>query len=352
MAKADKSVIDLALDEAEEIIAAKAEVKADEEPEAEAEVAPEPEPVEESDQEAKEEPVESQAQPEPEAVEAEPVAEPVGIEPPRFWSAEKKAIFAKAPQEVQQAVLEYEKQRTEWANRLATESEQGRTYRQKVEESFAPYAETLKAAGISDPIDAAKQLLEWNSVFEKDPVSGVLSLMQENGLTLEDLQQGGFQAAPQGPQYQDPRIEKALSEAAEAKKLAQEQLELVQQQQQQRFMAEVERFKTGKDSAGNVRKSFAEMYAPQISQMAEQIQRTTPNVSLHDALEHAYEEVLSSARRAFGVTTQAQQIQPAKAKAAASSVVGAPSNGGVAKKPKAKSIEEALDMAEEQLGLR
>jgi hypothetical protein len=337
MAK-DKNVIDEALDSAEELIADK---KSDQEPEA-----AEPEPKAE----------------EPEVVEPEveaPIAEPEseaepGIEPPRFWSAEKKALFAKAPLEVQQAVLEYEQQRTEWANRLASESEQGRSYRQKVEETFKPYQERLKAEGISDPIQAAAQLLEWNEAFEKDPVSGVISLMQENGITLEDLygviNSGGSNALPPNNSYRDPRIEQALAEAAEAKKLASEQMQLIQAAQQQAFLSEIERFKNGKDSSGNPRKQFAEMYAPQISQVAEQIQKITPGVTLYDALEHAYEQVLSNAKKAFGVSLA--QPKPEKAKAAASSVMGAPLAGGVVKKPKAKTIDEALDMAEEQLGAR
>lgn len=346
------NIIDSALDSAEELIAERIQIDQEakeveevepaavEKPEAQAEpeesAAPAPEPVADS---------KSAATPE--------VAVEQAIEPPSFWSADRKAIFAKAPKEVQQAVAEYEAKRTEWANSVARDSERGKAVEKRAQEVFAPYAEKLKQNDL-DPFEAAKQLLAWDDAFEKDPLGSIVQLMQENGITPQDLM-NGYQQQPQYPQ--DPRIEQALAEAREAKQFAQQQRELIAQQQQKQFMSEVERFKSEKDSAGNVRKSFAEMYAPQISMRAEAIQKET-GAPLYSSLTQAYEEVLSQARKAFGVSaTQTQSTeqvvaQAKKAQAAASSVVGAPANGAIAKRPKAKTIDEALDRAEERLGLR
>lgn len=353
MAKNDSDVIERALDSAEELLEERAQTEeADEAPEKSAAPATE-EPIA---QEADEEPTKEQSQ-DAEPATTEPVAEPTAqpeqptFEAPKFWAAEKKAIFAKAPREVQQAVLEYEQARTEWASRLATESARGREYEEKVNKTFEPYAEMLQRSEIKDPIEAVGQLLEWNRVFEENPMAGVMELMRDNGITLQDLHHAVTNGGFQEPSPIDPRVEQALNEAKEAKQLAEQQVNWVQQQQQRYFQSEVTRFKEGKDSTGTPRKQFAELYAPQISQMAEAIQRQNPNVQLYDALEHAYETVLTQARSAFGVKP-AQPVSAEKAVAAASNVKGAPVNGVANRKPKAKTIDEALDMAEEQLGIR
>lgn len=354
MSKEDKDLIDRALDAAEEELA----IKAEKEPPAAVEAE-----EEESDQTADESAQESapaekegaeQSEPEPEVPQEE-----LAIEPPQYWSAEKKALFAKAPKEVQQAVAEYEQQRTQWASRIAGESNEGLAWKKKVDEGFAPFAEKLKEDGIADPIEAAVKLLKWNETFETNPIGGLLELMQANGVALEDLQyaiqSGGAYTPPatQANGYQDPRIEKALAEAAEAKRLAEQQVKWVQERQQQETLSEVTRFKTSTDSEGNPRKAFAEMYAPQISMVAEQLQKQNPGMGLYQSLETAYEQVLAQARSMFGASKpQPQKLVPEKAKAAASSVTGAPSSGGTAKKRKVDSIDEALDLAEEQLGLR
>lgn len=340
-------VIDRALDSAEEILAEREQIDQE---------AKEVEKVEPAATKAPE--VEDLENPEAEpTAEAAPIAEtpPVveqAIEPPSFWSADRKAIFAKAPKEVQQAVAEYEAKRTEWANRIASESERGKAVEKRAQEVFAPYVEKLKEGGLQDPFEAAKQLLEWNDSFEKDPLTSIVRLMQENGISPQDL----FNGYQQQPQYsQDPRVEQALAEAKAAKELAEQQRNFIAQQQQKQFMGEVERFKNEKDSAGNVRKSFAEMYAPQISMRAEAIQRET-GAQLYDSLTQAYEEVLGQARKAFGVSAQHSPevvvAQAKKAHAAASSVVGAPANGVATKRPKALTIDEALDRAEERLASR
>lgn len=274
------------------------------------------------------------------------------IELPAFWSAEEKAVVAKAPKEVQKIIATREAQRNEWANRIANETEEGRAIKNRAYETFEPYRLKLQANGIKDPFEATSRLLAWNELFEQDPKTGIADLMHKNGLSAYD-----FINEVETPQYpQDPRIEQALQDAAEAKKAAEEYKAQIDQQKDYVFRSQVNAFKEGKDSAGRNRKQFAEIYAPQISQAFDTIQKSYPNMSFEDTLNHAYEFVLAEATKAFGINgngvAKTNGAQPQKAKAAASSITGAPSNGTVESKPRAKTIDEALDRAEERLGLR
>lgn len=290
-------------------------------------------------------------------VEEAPQSEP--IDAPQFWSAEDKAAFAKAPPEVRAAVQRYEAQRNEWANRVANENKRGKEIEKRASEVFEPYRLKLQANGIKDPLEAADRLLAWNELFEREPKTAIADLMTKNGLSPYDfLQEQGYEELPQ---YNDLRIEQALQEAAEAKKAADEYKAQLEEEKQRILLSTVEQFKNGKDSSGQARKTFAEMHAPQISMAVESIQARNPNMPLDQALNHAYDFVLAETRKALGVqvtpktVTQQVQIQKPqvqKAKAAASSVSGAPTSASLAKKPGAKSIDEALDRAEEAMGLR
>ena len=183
--------------------------------------------------------------------------------------------------------------------------------------------------------------------------------MTKNGLSPYDfLQEQGYEELPQ---YNDPRIEQALQEAAEAKKAADEYKSQLEEEKQRIVLSTVEQFKNAKDSSGQARRAFAEMHAPQISMAVETIQSRNPNMPLDQALSHAYDFVLTETRKALGVQVtpkammqpvQTQKPQVQKAKAAASSVSGAPTSASLAKKPGAKSIDEALDRAEEAMGIR
>lgn len=281
------------------------------------------------------------------------------IDAPAFWPADKKEAFAKAPREVQKAFLEVDAQRNEWANRLANESERGKAIEKRSKEVFEPHRLKLQANGISDPLQAAERLLAWNEIFESNPKVGIADLMRKNGLTPHDF----FEDVAENQYPSDPRIDEAIQNAQEAKQLAEEWKGKLEEQQAQAFQSQVEAFKSGVDTTGQQRKAYAEMYAPQISQAAEAIQKIQPNMPIAEVLHHAYEFAVGEARKAFGVTGKAgqptqpkepQQIiaQARKASAASGSVTGAPSNGAAPLRPRAKSIDEAMDRAEERMGLR
>lgn len=350
--------IDAAMDAAEEEMAAKATEGTPEDtaPEVEKE-APEPE-SKDQEEAAPDQPEENSAAPvdAPASVETEApaVAAPeVGIEAPQFWEAKDKALFAKIPPEARAAIAKYEQQRNDWAYKVQAEADKGKQIERKAAEVFEPYKLKLQANGCRDPLDAAERLLAWNEIFEQDPLAGIKDLMQKNGLTPNDLV-----GSQQDWQPTDPRLEQALAAAEEAKRIAEEQRSQFERQQQQAVLAEVERFKQGKDAQGHTRKAFAEMYSPQITQAAEQIEKLHPGMSLTEVLSHAYDFVKSQAMQSLGVNSVAQPSQqPAgvdvkKAQAAASSIKGAPGTEAGIKKKKARTIDEAFNMAEEQLGLR
>jgi hypothetical protein len=301
--------------------------------------------AQDSDQEADVEQVEA------EGVEVEA---PPSIDPPTFWTAEDKAIFAKAPVEMQTAFLRYEKQRNEWANRVAGEAERGKHIEKRATEVFEPYRLKLQANGIKDPLEAAERLLAWNEIFEQDVRTGIQDLMQKNGLTPYDFMDD---AGQHEQQYQgDPRVDQALQEAQEAKRLLEQYQQQMQTQAQQASLAQIESFKKDVDESGQPRAQYFEMYRPQIVNAMQEILKLRPDVSEMDALTHAYEFVIGEARKVFGAPKMQQQPQATanvkKAKLAASSVTGAPSAGTAQSRPRVKSIEDAMDRAEEALGLR
>lgn len=275
------------------------------------------------------------------------------IEFPTFWSAELKEAVAKSPPEAQRALVAYEAQRSEWANRIANESERGKAIEKRATEVFEPFKLKLQSQGIQDPFEAAQRLLAWNEIFEKDPKAALSDLMRKNGLTPNDFFEDDRQ--PQS-QYQEQLSPEELRAAAreEAKKEFQA---FQEQQQAQALQTEIESFKNGKDSFGHVRRQFAELHAKPISDAFETILSQYPRMPRTEALNHAYEFVQKEVRGMYGIPAKpvaptAPKPDASRAKAVASSATGAPASGTVAQRPRAKTIDEALDRAEERLGVR
>lgn len=301
------------------------------------------------------------------APEATPEATEPPIEMPTFWPAEMKEAVAKTPREFQSMLANYEAQRTEWANRKANEAERGLAIEKRLYEDMgndpekvARHRAELQMQGVRDEIDELHRYRGWDKVFKTDVKAGISALMQKNGLTPQDF----LQDESQQTGYYDPRVDEAIRDAQEAKKLAEQyRTEIEKERETQRTYAlksEIETFKDGKDSKGNIRRGYAELYAPQITQAADAIQRQYPSMQMTEVLNHAYEFVLGEVSKLYPtqsvkapVKTQEQVIaETKKAKAAAVGTNGAPATGAAVPRRKAKSIDEAMDFAEEALGLR
>lgn len=282
------------------------------------------------------------------------------IEPPAFWSTERKALFAKAPPELQQVIAQRELELQQLVSRTANEANGAKEFQKRLysdlgndPQKIQLHKAELQLNGIRDEVEELHNYRAWNQIFKSDVKSGILDLMYKNGLSVEDL-------TSETQNYQHNSSVAAVEQAkAEAQKVREELENFKKSQEETQLRTEVEYFKSGKDSRGQTRKAFAEMYAPQISMAVDAIAQANPGMSRMDALNHAYEFTLQEVTKLFpNVNTASIQqpksngVSPQKAKAAASSVTGAPSNGVPATRTKAKSIDEALDRAEEQLGLR
>lgn len=277
------------------------------------------------------------------------------IELPTFWPAELKAAAAKAPKEFVDSFSKYDAQRAEWANRVANEAEKGKSYEKQFYADFETPEEAqmhrakLKAQGVDNPIAELHRYRQWDRVLELDPHTVISDLMRKNGFTPYDFT---GEEVENPNQYQDPRVEDAIKRAEAAEKRIQEWEET---QQKTVLQSKIDAFKDGVDSTGQVRRQFAELYAPQISNTYEAILKNYPNVTSDDALNHAYEYVKGEVSKIHGVATPTkptktkEQIiaESKKAQAAASSSEGAPNTGSVSQKPRlrGKNFNEKLDNA-------
>lgn len=283
------------------------------------------------------------------------------IEAPQFWPPEMKALFAKADQGLQKAFLAHEEQRNNWANEQAQKSKSGRETEKRMNEMFAPYADALAVHGVKDPFEATERLLAWDKLFREDPVTGILDLMRKNGISPEHLfsDAEGDDYYEEDEEYESEAVSQLRAELEELKGAREKEAE---DRAKATLYQEVEAFKAGTDSRGQARGQFAEMYAPQINQAFMAIQEMNQGMDLGQALEQAYEYVLGRVSQMHGLSTNgAAQPSPeaqaraeeedARAAEAASSVQGSASLEVEGKKPKAKSIDEAIDRAEAALGI-
>lgn len=297
-----------------------------------------------------------------EEVEADPTeeesseAEPIDI--PAFWPADLKALAAEAPPEIVKKFIERDVQREQWARRSVAEAEPAKAIATRLYNGFEAVKDEALLNGINNPVDEVERYRAWDNIFKRNPGLALIDLGRKNNITPEAYAQmyygGELEAEPQS----DPRIEEAFSMAQRA----QQELEQYKQQSVvQTATHEVEAFKNGKDSTGQTRRAFVEMYAPQIAEVHDRIRAENPHLPLGEVLHKSYEYVVGQARKAFGVSGKApartqskEQIMAnaKKAQAIASSANGAPASGKAAARSGAKSVDEAIDRAEERLGVR
>lgn len=282
------------------------------------------------------------------------------IDAPTFWSAERKLAFAKAPRDVQQAIVEHEAQRNDYVNRIANEVQPLKQVATKLYEGWDSYKDECTLQGVPDPIAERDRYRAWNAVFKKDPKVGISQLMQKHGLTPADFY--GDQGQTQ-PQYQtDPRVDEALADAKAARELAESYQKRVSDHESQVFNSKVQTFRQGKDSRGQTRAEFAAAFAPQIAEATEIVLAHEPHRTFEDALNVAYEHIIERYGKLYGSNGNGLGKPPApananKAKAAAGSVTGAPASGVKAQRPRLKGetfndkVDSALDNVFERAGL-
>ena len=364
----EDELLDAAFDEAEEELENKAEEP--EEPataEPAAEEAPEEEPAAEPATEPAAEPAAKDAattqEPGPTpttAGEGESVtnapSDSLVVDPP-MWSAQDKALLAKAPREVQEIIARKEQQRNEWVNKITRESEQGRAILRRTHDVLSEHAAELQEIGVKDHYELMKHMLGWNSAFRKEPKTAIEALMKQANLTPQDFFGEVNGEYVDYNQQSDPRVEEALAEAQEAKRLAEEFRGMIEQERYANQQAEIEQFRNGVDSQGQPRAKYAQLYKDQIADMCVNIMSQYPGTPMTQALDQAYETVLSQARAAFGLNRNAPRstgVQASKAQAAAGSVTGGPRTGTsrkTSKKYSDKDLDKVIQESMDELGL-
>jgi hypothetical protein len=284
------------------------------------------------------------------------------IEPPVFWSADRKQLFAKADPELRRAIVDYEAQRNEYVNRIAADASVGKQFRERLysdmesPDQVQAHKAELRVQGVKDEIEELHRYRAWDRIIKTDPLLHCAAILKRNNYTPYDLLQDQGSQQPEAPPT-DPRVEQALAAAEEARN----ELRAQKQAAAQSYLQE---FANGKDSRGNVRSTYFEMYRPQIVQAMSEIRNVAPHLSEGDALNHAYEFVVGEVSKLHGIqsTTQAHAkptetkiAEAKKAKAAASSVSGAPATGVPTPRPRLKGknfdekLDNALDLAMDQL---
>lgn len=285
----------------------------------------------------------------------EPVVEQ-SVEAPARWSDDEKPLFAKAPKEVQEVVARRELELQQIISRQGNDLGRYKPIVEKVNGVFAPYELKLKTKGL-DPIQATERLLAWDAMFDKDFDGTILDLMKKHGRTPEyylnmSHQDVGEQFQNQVPIH-DPRVDEFKKELDSFKEQQKQATEAA-------LNAELETFKSGKDSFGNERRKFVEMYEPQLAEAVQIVRREFPQLPKSQALHEAYEYIIGGVREAHGIsktpaptvkTPEQLKALAKKTQAAASGLTGAPISGTAPKRLGAKNIDEAMDRAERRQGL-
>ena len=141
--------------------------------------------------------------------------------PPRSWSAEEKAEFAKLSPIAQQAVLRREKEISVGLEQAAP----ARKHYESFQEVIKPFQPLLNAYGISDPLDAIKPLLVARATLEigtpDQKAQYLANLVHEFGIDVQLLDGHLVKKGPVRPftpvrpapaQQRDPEVQALLDE--------------------------------------------------------------------------------------------------------------------------------------------
>ncbi len=277
------------------------------------------------------------------------------ITPPAFWPADKKALFAKAPVELQEYVAQRELGLQQHVSRLTNEAERGKQIISRLNSDFETPEELqshkarLRADGISDEIEELHRYRAWDNVIRSDVRTYALGLLRNNGLTPQDL----FNVELEDSYQSDPRVDELTQQFKETQSTINELKAQRERLENEALTNKLETFKSGKDSFGQVRRQFVDMYEPQISTVVTTLRQQNPGLAQEDLLSHAYEFVMKQVRDTFGIskplTQESRPVDASKAKQVASSSNGAPKSGVANPKPKLKG-KDFNEMFEDAYG--
>lgn len=281
-----------------------------------------------------------QAQP----VEAQTQAQPEPLQAPADWSESAKEAFAKAPTEIQQALLERSKEMQADYTRKTQEAARLRKHYEAVDQVIAPHAQYFAQQGLA-PAQALERLMNAQIALDTDPASVILHLAQEKGVNLAQLAQQLQQSSAQGTHL--PAIQQLTT------KINQLEQQLAAQQESEvlnETLQEIQQWAGEKDEKGNLLRPHFEDVRPYLQGLCAQFRDEDPISSDLEILNRAYEEAVKPLK---ALEAKLMQDRKAKVEAARRAGVSVTSSPGIAVTDAApKNTREALEQAWNQLSRR
>lgn len=300
-----------------------------EEPEAVEPVAPAVEQISESDQ----------AQ--PAVAQTQVIPEP--LQAPMDWSESAKAAFAKAPAEIQAAMLERSKEMQADYTRKTQETARLRKHYEAVDQVLAPHAEYLAKQGTS-PAQAIESLMRAQIALDSDPASVILHLAQEKGLNLAQLAQ--IQSQSTG-QVSHPAIQQL---SAQVSQLQQQLSAREQEEVSAQALNSIVEFQNEKDANGNLLHPHFEEVKPYLAAAIAEQRDLDPEASDREILEQAYIEATKPLKALEAKLMEQRKQKVEAARKAGVSVTSSP--GGAVTSAKPANFREALEQSYDQLSRR
>lgn len=288
------------------------------------------------------------------------IADAVPSDLPAFWSAEMRKAAEAVPKEFLESFKRHDEQREIQYRRSTAEAQRGKAIEARMYEGYAPEEVTrhraeLAANGIKDEVEELHRYRAYDRLIKSDVKGYAAHLLQINGIHPRELLQGDAQ--PSAPNNFDPTEITRQAEDAAKKTIT----DWETKQSQAQIAQELQGFKAGKDSFGQVRQPFFDAYEYQIASLVPAARQDYPNATRTELISHAYEAWMNHIRNLHGVaapkaapvvapkTTEQRIADAQKAKAMSGRTSGSSVNGTVAERPrlKGKNFSEQFDSAYE-----
>jgi hypothetical protein len=275
------------------------------------------------------------------------------LSPPDRWDQRYKEAFNALnnpdglnPRDVQQAWLDYHKERQGYHTQLEQERAYYANQLREFQEVVEPYNQTWQMAGLT-PAQGVRQLMGWAGSLQKDPQGTIERLAQSVGIDLAEYAQQKLQEQ----EWQDPQVkglEKQVSAlTAHLRGLQEQTLRGQQSAQEAAIDQQLTAFRDAVDEHGNRLHPHYEAVKETMGALAmqhvQQGQPVPPLDQLYEQATWAVPTVREQLLRAQMEQDSAQKASAAERAATASRSVK--SKGAGSDTAPAKSIDEELSDA-------
>lgn len=174
------------------------------------------------------------------------------VEPPKHWADADKALFAKAPKEIQQRWLARETEQQKGLDAKFQEIAGFKREREQLDELFSPLSRDLELNGISR-VDFTRRMLGVHNILRDDPKQAFRWLAEQYGFDLSTLNE---------QEQQNPQLDKLMKGFQGLETRVNGFVSQQTQAEQKANLDKVEGFATAKDDKGNLlRPHFDEVAA-------------------------------------------------------------------------------------------